>query len=586
MKALFPCFRACFALLALLAGGACGKPSAPAEVQASWNPGVHDAPITSSGPWTHARSEYLTMWHGVDPSLLQVRPQAILGDERDAVLTATPTQLSVELGPSPAPRRLHTAVRRTGPRPAVPTRFEVFWQAADQPPQSLATLRLEAQPLQLSEPWTSLEAELPSTAGTLILIARDPRPLGEQAPQTELAWQAPVVESLAPPSQQPDVLLVTIDTLRSDALEHAPVLRSLLAQGHWWSQAVSPSNWTLPSYASLFSGLPADQHQAGRGPFQASATGQPEDRQLSAIDDQLTLLAERFRAAGYATGMVHQNPMLETWTGLSRGFERYQRASDRTGDALQAAEEFFASPAGRPRFYVLHLMAPHLPYRYGPEPDPLAELPLAEFFGKDTSPQERAQFFALDAAKRQTVRKRYFAEVETLDAQLGPWLQNLLSEHPRELVIALHSDHGEELWEDGSFEHGHAFGDSVVLVPVGIIAPGKLEPRRNEARVPAELLGASLLDLAGIEHELEHSLEQPPARFASQMPLYRAAAHGRLFEASGSTLQAFDPTRGSGGNGAPISDRKRRMLAELGYLAGQEMRAPVSTPPDAPSKQD
>ena len=50
-------------------------------------------------------------------------------------------------------------------------------------------------------------------------------------------------------------------------------------------------------------------------------------------------------------------------------------------------------------------------------------------------------------------------------------------------------------------------------------------------------------------HELEHSLEQPPARFASQMPLYRAAAHGRLFEASGSTLQAFDPTRGSGGNG-------------------------------------
>ena len=566
--------------LGLLACG-CGQSSTADPPATHWNPGATDAPITSSGPWLHGRSEFLTLWHGVDPSLLHVRPDAILGDDRDAILTATPHQIVVKLAPSKSARQLSTAVRRLAARPSVPTLFEVFWQGEQDELRSLKQVRLEPAPHKVSEAWTELRCELPSEAGTLTLICRDPRPIGAQAPVTEVAWQAPVVTPVARPADAPpDVLLVTIDTLRADALDVAPQLRGVLAKGQLWTQAVSPSNWTLPSYASLFTGLPADQHQAGRGSFAPAATGQAEDRQLSEVDPALTLLAERFRAAGYATGMVHQNPMLETWTGFPRGFERYQRASDRTEDALAACDAFFADHPGRPRFFVLHLMAPHLPYRFGPGPDPLNELPIATFFSEDHTPEAREAFFALPADQRERVRERYYAEVERLDSQLGPWLEQYL-DSASSLVIGFHSDHGEELWDAGSFEHGHSFDASVVRVPVGVVAPGLVTATQSDAAIPAELLGASLLNLVGIEHEFAHSLQEPPTTFSTSMPLYRAREQGREFSTEGSVTVPFDPSLSSGGNGAPISEQKQRMLAELGYLAGQEMRPQPSS--DSPS---
>lgn len=571
---------ALFGLAVLL--GACGSSESPDTPPTTWNPGATDAPLDSTGPYLHGRSEFLTLWHGVDPSLLRVRPAAILGDDRDAILTATPNQITVPLATSASERQLSTAVRRIGARPSVPTLFEVFWQDEAGSLRSLAQVQLDPAPQRVSEDWTPLQCAVPAEAGTLTLVCRDPRPIGAQAPITEVAWQAPVVTPRERASDAlPDVLLITIDTFRADALDVAPQLRAVLEQGQLWTQAVSPSNWTLPSYASLFTGLPADQHQAGRGPFAATATGQAEDRQLSEVDPSLTLLAERFRAAGYATGMVHQNPMLETWTGFPRGFERYQRASDRTTDALAACDAFFADHPGRPKFFVLHLMAPHLPYRYGPDPDPLDALPVATFFGEDHSAEAREAFFALPAAQRERVRERYYAEVERLDAELGPWLSQSFAADTS-LVLGFHSDHGEELWDANSFEHGHSFDDSVVRVPVALVAPGRISAAQSAAAVPAELLGASLLDAVGIEHDLPHSLTQAPVSFRTSMPLYRAREQGRDFADGSAQAIPFDPARSSGGNGAPISEQKRRMLAELGYLAGQEMRPQPSS--EAPSE--
>jgi len=571
-----PSLLTLIALCAALAALGCGQSSVPVAKPMHWNPGQSLEEITAdSGSVVHGRSEYLTLWHGVDPSLLRVRADSVLGDDRSSLLAATPTRISVALASSPQARRFHSAVRRLGPRPDVPTTFEAFWQPHGEEPRSLLQLTLAPLTTQLSEPWHEFAFELPQEEGELLLVCRDPRPIGARAPVTEVAWQSPVVYSPAPAAERrPDVLLVTIDTLRSDALGHAPALSSLLAKGQLWPQAVSPSNWTLPSYASLFTGLAADQHQAGRGPFSPQATGAPENRQLSAVDSSLRTLADRFREAGYATGMIHQNPMLESWTGLNRGFERYVRASDRSADALELAEEFLVQNEGRPRFLVLHLMAPHLPYRVGPSPDPFDSKPLASFFGNDHTPEERARFFALDPGQIEIVRARYYAEVSRLDSAVGPWLERQLQVSDGQLIIGFHSDHGEELWDAGSFEHGHSFDDSVVRVPVGLVAPGRIEAAVFTSSVPAEALAANLLELAAIPHDLPFRLQDPPAKFRSQMPLYRSVLQGREFGQESSTPMPFDPQRGSGGNGAAISERKRRMLAELGYLAGQEMKPP------------
>jgi arylsulfatase A-like enzyme len=570
-------------LCAALAVLSCGQSSESPTLSASWNPGLsREALTTEFGQVVHGRSEFLTLWHGVDPSLLRVRADQILGDDRSSLLAATPSRVQVELAASPNPRRFRSAVRRLAPRPEVPTSFEVFWQIPGEDPRSLFQLTLAPLTTQLSEAWHEVAFDVPQQEGSLVLVCRDPRPIGARAPVTEVAWQAPVVYAPLPQAERPpDVLLVTIDTLRSDGLAHAPALSALLAQGQLWPQAVAPSNWTLPSYASLFTGLPADQHLAGRGPFAAQATGTPENRQLSAVDANLRTLADRFREAGYATGMIHQNPMLESWTGLNRGFERYVRASDRSEDALALAEGFWAQNEGRPRFLVLHLMAPHLPYRFGPTPDPFESMPLANFFGADHAPEERARFFALEPAQKETVRARYYAEIEQLDRELGPWLEAQLQAAAGQLILGFHSDHGEELWDAGSFEHGHSFDDSVIRVPIGLVAPGRVAPAVLTDSVPAESLAANLLELAAIPHELPFRLEEPPAIFRSQMPLYRSQLQGRVFTNKESIPIDFDPSIGSGGHGAAISDRKRRMLAELGYLAGQEMKPPVQAKDDA-----
>jgi hypothetical protein len=542
----------------------------------TWHPGIQDDALrTEGGDAIHGRSEYLTMWHGVDPSLLRVRAQPVLGDDRDAVLTATPTQILVDLDAAKQPRRLVTAVRRLGNRPATPTSFGAFWTDGEGAIRPLHEVTLPAAPQTISEAWTPFVCEVPPEAGTLTLVCRDPRPVGD-APAVEVAWQAPRVQEVTRARDpRPDVLLVTIDTLRADALSAAPQLQSVLARGSLWPRAISPSNWTLPSYASLFTGLPADEHQAGRGPFAVEPSNQPENRQLSAVDDSLTTLAEQFRQAGYATGMVHQNPMLETWTGLNRGFESYARASDRTEDALAWVDNWLAQPDSRPRFVVLHLMAPHLPYRVGPEPDPLTDLPMASFFGNDHSVEDRRSFFDLPTDARETVRERYRAEVARMDAEVGPWLEQRLNDSQDQLLIGFHSDHGEEFWEDGSFEHGHSFDDSVVHVPVGLVWPGQVPAQRHAQLVGAADLGTSLLDLAGIPHTRASSLAAPPERLQSSMPLYRAPEFGRVYFGDQVDSIPWDPTRASGGFGAPISSDKRRMLAELGYLAGQEMRPPA-----------
>jgi len=121
---------------------------------------------------------------------------------------------------------------------------------------------------------------------------------------------------------------VSIDTLRQDALTDMPYLRGLMAEGWRWKEAYAPSNWTLPAMASLFTGLPAEEHGCGRGPFTTEATGVAEDRAFRALRGHPTV-ASFLAAQGYATAMWHQNPFLEAWSGLASGFSRYVRCADR-----------------------------------------------------------------------------------------------------------------------------------------------------------------------------------------------------------------------------------------------------------------
>jgi arylsulfatase A-like enzyme len=190
------------------------------------------------------------------------------------------------------------------------------------------------------------------------------------------------------PWRQPDVLLVTIDTLRADHLSpyepkrsRTPTAAALARRGTLFTQCLSQIPITLPSHASLFSGRMPHR-------LQLFDNTQP-------YSEPATLLAQRFAAAGYRTGAFISLGVLKRSFHLNRGFQTYDdhfpTERDRwyrlADEITGAAQRWLGhSVAERPNFLWLHYSDPHEPYtQVGDPPDTflylngkkLAELHLA-----------------------------------------------------------------------------------------------------------------------------------------------------------------------------------------------------------------
>lgn len=570
-----------FTLLnACLAGSLMLASCAEEKAAETWpSPLVFDANTSSSGPnfivgTGHLRrSHYLTKWFGLSTDQYpKETPPQILGDLRDAFEVSTPSHFTISFDLEPGGLHLQTAVRRI-PDPANthaemgPIRCEVFLRQQESL-LSLAMVELNL-PLEAESGWSTIDIDLPldidgsTAAGTLEFVSRWQQPSQASQAGPLVAWAAPVL-SRTVATMRPDVLLLSIDTLRSDALDDAPQLSASLAECALWPQAVAPSSWTLPAYASLFTGKLPDEHGAGRAAF-SGEPGRPGEREFHPLQPGIPTLAEQFAAAGYATGLIHQNPFLEPWSGLDRGFSTYQRCNDEPGSALGAASRWWQTHRNQPRFLVVHLIGPHLPYSGD---DPLAQTNWRDFFNLDHSPQQRRQFFMLSPEIQDQVRAAYSNEVRRLDQQLGPWLKQMMDTGEVE-VFGFHADHGEELWDYGSFEHGHAFNDAVVRVPVAVYGPGIDKGKRSEA-VGAHWLGGSLLQLAGLAaaETWGNNLDHTGGETRTVGSLYRTEIGGRIFNVATNEsrpLPLEESVSGSGPLAQPDQDLLRALRA-LGYF--------------------
>ncbi len=366
-------------------------------------------------------------------------------------------------------------------------------------------------------------SEVASTPGGSSWLAwRVPAPLasGEAEVRVEVLAGTPKAVHLARPSwrlaaplaadgtRRPrGVLLVSIDTLRPDRLGVygstkglSPHLDRLGARGVVWERALSSAPWTLPSYASLFTARTPLAHGAGLVKARQMAWPDAGDasNELTRLAEALPTLAEQFQRAGWATAGLHASPFLEPPSGLHRGFDLWQRHAIRADAGVERALAWIAERGAEPWFLFLHLIDPHLPYA-----------PPEEYMRRHAGvgvADLAAEQFEVDILRKQepepALKKLlldlYDAEVAWTDAQLGR-LFDALSERGllEEIVVALHSDHGEEFWEHGGFEHGHALVEPVLHVPLVVAAPG-LSPRRVGDRVRSMDLGPTLLELSGL----------------------------------------------------------------------------------------
>jgi arylsulfatase A-like enzyme len=510
-------------------------------------------------------SSSLSKWYGRSAS----SPSApeVIGDLRPSLVCDLPGLFAYSVSEHLAPLRLTTAVRRMRPGEDKSIRAEVFWRQGELL-QSLTAVEIAGE----DETWHELQVDVPQGAGEILLSHRFVGAGLAEQHGDPIAWSQPV---MAPQTKQdyPDVILLTIDTLRADAVVHAPYLESLMNSGKRWQQAYSPSNWTLPAYASLMTGLPPEEHGCGRGPFAAEATGEIENRNFRALGVAPTV-AEAMLDAGYATCMLFQNPLLESWTGLERGFERYVRTADRAAANHDVALQWWQSNEHRARFLTLHYMAPHLPYAppVGANVDlaanPLDLLNPETIFELDHSPAERRAFFDLPETDRALVREWYMADIRTMDRELEVLIRELRASSP-DCVILIHADHGEELWDSGSFEHGHSFDDCVIHVPLAIVREGHIEAEIVSTPVAAHHLGTLMLEELGIPNMLPASAlsgaKYADERIRSTLPLFRSESGGRELQADGSWLELPFEIEGSTGNPGVIDPETAARMAAMGY---------------------
>ena len=309
------------------------------------------------------------------------------------------------------------------------------------------------------------------------------------------------------------VFLVVVDTLRADhvgayghSLPTTPRLDALAAEGLVFERAYSHSSWTLPAFGSLFTGLYPSEHGALRvqGEWKRSEEKQPSFGVLRA---DAPTLAELYGAAGFRTGAFVNNMFLRPDFGLARGFERYDWVNAgnsrhrSAGDTVDAALAWLDQGRGA-AFAVVHLFEPHT--QYAPPPSTrhsftagLETAVQVPFAPRDTLLAMIEGDRVPTPAEQDHIRRLYDEEVLAADQAIGRWLDGLAARGLRERSwIFVTSDHGEEFWEHGSFEHGHSLHGELIRVPLIAVGPG-LEPARIRTPVQHADLHHTLAALAG-----------------------------------------------------------------------------------------
>ncbi len=279
------------------------------------------------------------------------------------------------------------------------------------------------------------------------------------------------------PVARPNVLLITIDTLRADHVgaygdrdAATPVLDALAKRGTLFTDAICQVPLTLPSHASMLTGLLPPSHGIRDNVGFALAPGIPT-------------LAEQFRKSGYETAAFVSGYPLHRRFGLARGFDvyddRFPRGDDpgrapyierRADVTVRAAIDWLEGRGNRPFFAWVHLFDPHAPY------DP---------------PEPWHTRFA---------DRPYDGEVAFADTQIGVLLDELSrrGQLPKTVILAA-ADHGEGLGEHGESTHGLFIYDSTIRIPLIVAGPGVKAGVRPRAVVRGIDVAPTLLDLAGVQ---------------------------------------------------------------------------------------
>jgi arylsulfatase A-like enzyme len=307
----------------------------------------------------------------------------------------------------------------------------------------------------------------------------------------------------------PNVVLVSIDTLRADALGAygsplaTPTLDRLAAEGARFELAFAPTPSTAPSHATLFTGTDVLRH----GLLRNGET----------LREDLPTLAESLRAGGWHTAAFVSSFVLDARFGWARGFDLYDdelpdssatMGKDPYPGAFWAAHRFagfdrratsttqaaiaWLADAPEPFFLFVHYFDPHAPYL----PPDAYERRAA---GLPVRLQDRA-VPGVDGTRLTRLIRRYHGEVLYTDDSLGALLEAVAARsRDRSVLTVITADHGEGLGQHGWIEHALHLYDEQVRVPLLVHWPGRVPAgHRVATQVGLADVTPTIADLLGL----------------------------------------------------------------------------------------
>ena len=304
----------------------------------------------------------------------------------------------------------------------------------------------------------------------------------------------------------PNVLLVTIDSLRADHLhcygyprETSPRIDQFAAEGALFEAAITSSSWTLPAHASIFTGLAASVHGC-------------EDAKHRLPGGHVTL-AERLKSTGFATAGFVSSPYLDPVFGLGQGFGSYvDCTSPLPADELAmtygatsptvvaAVQAWLRQNTERPFFMFVNFWDAHFDYVPPPpfdtkfDPDYEGTITGEQFL---TNPKVDGNMPPRDL---EHLRALYDGEVAWVDAHFGMILDTFASAGLLDsTIVILTSSHGTAFFEHRQKGNRTSLYDEVIRVPLIMRHPARVPVgKRYQEQARSMDLLPTVTDLLGM----------------------------------------------------------------------------------------
>lgn len=312
--------------------------------------------------------------------------------------------------------------------------------------------------------------------------------------------------------KKPNIILISIDTLRADHLgcygydrETSPNLDRFAQDCVLFKRAHSQAPSTLPSHMSMLTSL----YPVNHGLCTLSIGGPIGGGQK--LDPTILTLADFLRKQGYVTFGITGGGQISSYFGFAKGFDYYEENKrsillDTPERLLRKSSEFLKKYSQRPFFLFLHTYQTHMPYAPPPPYQTLftdekpiwKELDIIQLLS-----QREGKYSQLTDKERKNIISLYDGEIRYTDEKfLAPFLALLkkLNLYDNSMIIFT-SDHGEEFYDHGGWEHGHSLYEELIHVPLLIKFPHSNPQGIIETPVRIVDLVPTILDIVDIKYK-------------------------------------------------------------------------------------